>query len=150
NGSLSIAASTTIDSLGQFAGTFTAPSPSGTYSFQARYVGASQGSGPSQINWQTSNSDCQTITINSNTASISGTVFQDSNGNGSLDAGEPGISGVSVSLSGTSSGSATTNGSGVYTFSSVVAGNYSADYTVPTGYANTGVKPIPTFAVAGG
>ena len=55
----------------------------------------------------------KTFTVTGNTAAISGTVYQDSNGNGSLDAGEPGISGVSVSLSGTSSGTTTTNGSGL-------------------------------------
>ena len=92
-----------------------------------------------------------TVTRSCNTASISGTVYQDSNGNGSLDAGEPGISGVSVSRSGTSSGTTTTNASGAYTFSSLAAGTYSVDYTVPTGYANTGAtKPITNISVSAG
>ena len=92
----------------------------------------------------------KTFTVTGNTAAISGTVYQDSNGNGSLDAGEPGISGVSVSLSGTSSGTTTTNGSGAYTFSSLAAGTYNVDYTVPTGYGNTGTKPINGISVASG
>ncbi|NNE00173.1 MAG: DUF11 domain-containing protein [Pirellulaceae bacterium] len=70
-------------------------------------------------------------------ASISGIVFDDSNNNGSFDAGEPGISGATIELfrdNGNGSfdpGSdtpilpnATTNGSGQYTFSSLTADTY--------------------------
>jgi hypothetical protein len=150
-GSFASVTSVTIDASGQFSGTFTAPAAAGSYGYQAQYQGADNGlSGSDAINWQKSISTCQTISVSSNTASVSGSVYQDSNGNGALDAGEPGIAGVTVSLSGSASATTTTNGSGAYTFSSLAAGNYSVDYTVPTGYANTGTKPISTFAVAAG
>ena len=45
-----------------------------------------------------------TIQNDDNNASIAGTVYNDLNGNGSFDIGEPGIAGVTVSLSGPSSG----------------------------------------------
>ena len=43
----------------------------------------------------------------------------------------------------------TTTASGAYTFTGLVAGSYSVDYTVPTGYANTGVKPQSVTVTAG-
>jgi hypothetical protein len=112
--------------------------------------GCYQGTGGSTGTGGSDNNGLLSQTVNGATASVSGAVYQDSNGNGSQDAGEPGISGVGVSLSGASSASTTTNGSGVYTFSGLGAGNYGVDYTVPTGYANTGTKPFSTFAVAAG
>ncbi len=41
-----------------------------------------------------------TIQNDDNNASIAGTVYNDLNGNGSFDIGEPGIAGVTVSLTG--------------------------------------------------
>ena len=43
-----------------------------------------------------------TIQNDDNNASIAGTVYNDLNGNGSFDVGEPGIAGVTVSLTGPS------------------------------------------------
>ncbi|HVM04742.1 MAG TPA: Ig-like domain repeat protein [Acidimicrobiales bacterium] len=74
------------------------------------------------------------------TASISGTVYNDANGNGSLDAGEAGIAGVTVTRSGSST-AATTDANGNYSFTGLLAGEYTIDYTVPSGHANTGTKP---------
>ncbi len=85
-------------------------------------------------------------------ASIAGTVYNDLNGNGAFDAGEPGISGVTVSRSGgtpSSSGAATTDGSGNYSLSGLAAGTYSVDYTPPSGFVNTGTKPISVILSAG-
>src|SRR5204862_192790 len=66
-------------------------------------------------------------------AQISGKVYNDLNGNGSLDAGEPGIAGVSVALTGgtpSSPGTTTTDASGGYSFTGLPKGYYSVNYTL--------------------
>ncbi len=84
------------------------------------------------------------------TGSISGTVYNDANGDG-LAAGETGLSGVTVTRSGTSSGTTTTLADGTYTFTGLAAGTYAVAYTVPTGYANTGAATsISGIVLAGG
>nr|MBA3655564.1 S8 family serine peptidase [Actinomycetota bacterium] len=85
-----------------------------------------------------------------NNASLAGKVYNDANGNGSFDVGEVGLSGVTVSRTGTSSGSTPTAADGSYTFTGLAAGTYSVDYTVPTGYANSGTKPLSGIAVGAG
>jgi hypothetical protein len=77
---------------------------------------------------------------------LSGTVYQDSNGNNAFDAGEPGISGVTVTLSGTNNlgqsitATATTAANGTYSFSTDSSGNalrpgtYTITETQPSGY----------------
>src|SRR5581483_1300200 len=85
-------------------------------------------------------------------ASIAGTVWNDANGNGSFDAGETGIAGVTVSYSGgtpATSGTATTNGSGAYSVTGLQPGTYSVDYTPPSGFVNTGTKPLSVTLTAG-
>jgi hypothetical protein len=82
-------------------------------------------------------------------ATISGTVYNDANGNGVLDGDETGISGVAVTRSGTGTTTTTTDGSGAYTFSDLAAETYSVDYTVPPGFANTGAKPLSVTVAAG-
>ncbi len=59
-------------------------------------------------------------------ATISGRVFNDLNHNGQFDTGEPGISGAFVVLYSTAGGcvAATTNSSGIYSFSITTAGTY--------------------------
>ena len=78
---------------------------------------------------------------------ISGTVFDDfgsgnlaNNNNGVKDAGENGHSGVTVTAG--AAGSTVTNGSGVYTFSNVVAGTYNVTVTAPGGYSLTTPNPV--------
>ena len=76
--------------------------------------------------------------------STGGTVFQDTNGNGQLDTGEPGIPNVTVTLTGTSvvTGeditpiTVTTNASGVYTFTDLDPGTYTITQTQPTGFTD--------------
>src|SRR5215213_617192 len=69
----------------------------------------------------------------------SGTKFDDLNGNGVKNTGEPGIQGVEIHLSGTNGAGAavhlhtTTDVNGNYSFS-VAPGSYTACETVPTGY----------------
>ena len=73
-------------------------------------------------------------------ASISGTVFQDDNGNGIQDAGEVGIEGVSVTLTGTDDfGNAVeltvlTDASGNYSFENLNPGTYTVTQSQPAGF----------------
>ena len=55
---------------------------------------------------------------------MAGTVFVDSNHNGIHDAGEPGLAGVTVSLSGASAGTTVSASDGTYSFSMLQGGNY--------------------------
>jgi hypothetical protein len=57
-------------------------------------------------------------------AQIGDTVCHDLNGNGVQDSGEPGISGVTITLSGTSAGTQVSNVDGLYLFSGLDAGTY--------------------------
>ena len=73
--------------------------------------------------------------------SISGTVFNDTNGNGVLDAGEPGMSNVNVQITG--GGSTSTDLNGNYSFTGLQSGTYTITETVPTGFVPTNtVAPV--------
>ncbi|MFI5253741.1 MAG: beta strand repeat-containing protein, partial [Bacteroidota bacterium] len=72
-----------------------------------------------------------------NTASISGTVFNDLNSNGVKDPGEPALVGWTVNLTGTSSGSTTTDGSGNYSFTGLTTGSYTVSDVILGGYTAT-------------
>ena len=81
-------------------------------------------------------------TVPLDTLSLEGEIFNDANGNGTLDGGEVGISGVSLSVfvqgGLTALESTTTNGSGVYDFTGLAAGNYYVQInTLPSGYGNS-------------
>ncbi len=74
--------------------------------------------------------------------SISGTKFNDVNGNGLLDPGEAGVGGVTIQLfsgTGTSAmvASTVTDGSGNFSFTNLTAGNYSLGEVLPSGYRQT-------------
>jgi serine-aspartate repeat-containing protein C/D/E len=56
---------------------------------------------------------------------IHGHVYDDTNGNGHRDGGEPGLSGATVNLTGSLSGSQQTDGDGGYTFNVPAGGDYS-------------------------
>jgi len=77
-------------------------------------------------------------------AGISGTVFQDDNGDGSQDDGEIGLGDVEVYADLGNVGyfvngdpTATTNGNGVYTFQGLASGNYIIRQMLPSGYKQT-------------
>jgi len=66
-------------------------------------------------------------------------VWNDLDGDGIQDAGEPGLSGVTVSVytqavGGVAVATTTTNGSGQYTFSALAAQTYYVEVTLPSGY----------------
>ncbi|WP_083389696.1 SdrD B-like domain-containing protein [Trichormus sp. NMC-1] len=74
-----------------------------------------------------------------NTASLGDFVFNDGNNNGIQDAGEAGVSGVTVELINPADGSViattTTNTNGGYQFSGLTPGDYQVQFTAPTGYS---------------
>jgi hypothetical protein len=74
--------------------------------------------------------------------SISGAAFADWDRNGVRDAAEPGLAGVSVSLSGPATGSAVTDGSGGYTLANVPTGLYSVSAPVTVGTLSGNPTPL--------
>jgi len=65
-------------------------------------------------------------------------VWNDLNGDGVQDAGEPGIAGVTVNLSGPSGPmSTTTDGTGKYQFTGLMPGIYTVSVVAPAGYVAT-------------
>ncbi|MFK7972740.1 MAG: SdrD B-like domain-containing protein, partial [Bacteroidia bacterium] len=71
--------------------------------------------------------------------SLGDLVFEDRDADGVQDAGEPGISGVTVVLldgNGNTTGqTTTTNGSGAYSFTGLTPGDYIVDFVTPNGYS---------------
>jgi hypothetical protein len=74
-------------------------------------------------------------------ASIGDFVWNDLNGNGLQDAGEPGIPNVTVQLLGSDGttvlGTTTTDGSGNYSFTNLFAGTYTVQFTASAGFTFT-------------
>jgi SdrD B-like domain len=72
------------------------------------------------------------------TGTISGVKFEDDNGNGLRDAGEPGIAGVTITLAGGGRVLSTVTGAdGSFSFTGLAAGAYTISETVPPGYVQT-------------
>ncbi len=69
--------------------------------------------------------------------SIAGTIFNDLNGNGSWDGGEPGLSGIRVRLSCSAAETTFTNGNGSYAFNTLSAGSYTVTEDLPAGWMRT-------------
>src|SRR5207237_1186595 len=67
-------------------------------------------------------------------AALGDFVFNDLNANGIQDAGETGIAGVTVMLSGDATATTTTDANGLYLFSGLTPGSYQVKFTVPAGY----------------
>src|SRR5215813_13787892 len=74
------------------------------------------------------------------TFSLGDRVWNDTDGDGTQDSGEAGISGLTVQLlnnSGTVIATTTTNSSGNYSFTNLAAGTYTVKVTPPAGYTET-------------
>ena len=85
-------------------------------------------------------------------SSISGIAFNDANENGTQDAGETPLSGVTIQLRnniGTVISSTTTNASGAYSFSNLAAGTYSVTEIDPAGYISTTLNNVAVNLSAG-
>ncbi len=72
---------------------------------------------------------------------LTGTVYVDTNINGVQDGGETGHQGVTVTLSGASSATTTTDASGNYAFNNLNAGTYTVTITSPSNYQLTTNNP---------
>ena len=79
-------------------------------------------------------------------AAVGDLVWYDQNGNGVQDAGEPGISGATVTITGPNgfTASTTTNGTGGYAFTNLLPGTYTICVATPASYTG------PTLAGQGG
>lgn len=99
------------------------------------------------------NTATATTTVDPLTSTIAGTVYVDLNNNGIQDAGEDGIAGVELVLSGVDSlgnavnGTAATDASGNYMFSNLAEGTYTVTQTQPTGFRD-GIETVGTGANA--
>jgi hypothetical protein len=97
------------------------------------------------------------VTSPSLLGTISGTVFDDANGNGKLDSGEVGIAGVTVYIDLTNAGSfkvgdieTTTDSSGDYSFSGLPAGTYVVREILPSGDKQTAPASANTITLTAG
>lgn len=82
---------------------------------------------------------------------IRGLVFDDLNGNGLYEAGEPGLAAITVSLSGHGVNTATqTTGDGSYQFAGLAAGAYTVTETDPAGFASSSENERVVSLAAGG
>lgn len=77
------------------------------------------------------------FTLNIPKGSISGTKFNDLNMNGVKDSGEPGIANWKIYITGDVSDSLLTNSSGNFTFSNLIAGNYTISEDLQPGWLQT-------------
>ncbi|WP_353931014.1 SdrD B-like domain-containing protein [Okeanomitos corallinicola TIOX110] len=89
-------------------------------------------------------------------ASLGDFVFEDSDGDGTQDAGEPGIGGVTVNLldsNGDVVATTTTDANGGYEFTGLIPGDYQVQFVPPAGYdftkANIGDDATDSDAVGG-
>jgi fimbrial isopeptide formation D2 family protein len=141
---------TVKDSGGNVVGTTTTDA-SGNYSFPSLPAGtytveetqpAGYGSSATTPNSQTvtiPSGGAGTVNFGDTLSTISGTVYRDDNDNGSKQAGEPGIAGVTLTLldsSGNVAGTTTSAADGTYTFANVLAGTYSVVETQPAAYVD--------------
>jgi len=82
-------------------------------------------------------------------ASVSGTKFNDLNGNGTRDANEPGLPGVTIRLTDSSGQvrTATTDACGNFSFTGLSAGTFVVSEVAPTGFVQTAPAAPGTFTV---
>jgi protocatechuate 3,4-dioxygenase beta subunit len=124
---------------GKYQVQFTAP---GGYGFTATDAGSdlsdsdADGAGLTGVYTLVSNESNLTVDAGLHRpASLGDYVWHDLNANGVQDAGEPGIAGVTVTLS--NGATTTTDASGFYQFTGLVPGNYSVSFPAPSGYIRT-------------
>lgn len=95
-----------------------------------------------QVVLQAGNNSQQNDFLDTRPAQLSGSVYNDLDGDGVQDVGEPGIQGVTITLDdGRSPVVTTTNASGFYQFINLAAGTYTVTETDPLDYGSTGAEP---------
>ena len=107
---------------------------------------------PAPVNLTTGSPDALYVDFGYNLpGSIGDTVFYDWNDNDVQDAGEIGVSGVTVTLSGDASATTTTAADGTYMFTDLDSGDYDVTITIPSGYvlSSTGSNPHGTITLTG-
>ena len=87
---------------------------------------------------------------------ISGTKFQDTNGDGARQAGEPGLAGITLFLDTNANGvldtgeqTTITDANGNYLFTGIASGTYSVREVVPTGWMQTTINPAAVVMTSG-
>ena len=134
--------------------TVSAVTPAGGFTPSAPPVGPTTGevitvTSPAPVSLPDNNSSVETVDfgfVPPCDALIQGTVFNDGNGNGVQDNGEPGIQGIFLYLynsAGTRIATATTDSNGNYQFPNLCAGSYSVQIATPAGYSNTTPVSVP-------
>jgi len=78
---------------------------------------------------------------------VEGLKFEDLDGDGDQDTGEPGLEGVTVTLSGEGAmaKTTTTGEDGTFVFNNLLPGDYTVAETVPSGYYATRLTSVPVF-----
>jgi large repetitive protein len=140
NAAGTVIATTTTDANGNYS--FPAQ-PAGTYTIeetQPAGYGSSENPTNSATVTVTAGQPVAATNFGETTASLTGTVFRDDNNDGIKQATEPGIAGVTVTVSGTDVNGApvnktlTTDANGVYSANDLKAGTYTITETQPTAY----------------
>ncbi len=127
--------------LGYGPGTATTGSAGGTVADANTVTGIVLGSGTDANNYR----------FTDDAATFRGTVFGDTDRNGSLDPGEPGRDGIVVTLTGPGGPRETaTAPDGTYSFTGLAAGSYTASITAPTGTSLTTAGTRTASVPAGG
>ena len=135
-------ARTISDAAGNYA--FNGIGP-GTYQIKEVLPSGSATSTPNPVVVTTrSGTNVSTSFGNFRVATINGTVFEDLDGSGVQDNGEPGVAGFTVRLVNTSNvtvRTTTTNAAGLYAFGNVPGGSYSVRLTNLPGYSQLTANP---------
>lgn len=87
------------------------------------------------------------LLLSSELGKISGQVFEDLNGNGNKDGGEPGLAGWTVSLSNRVTASTITDDGGNYVFNGLPSGQYTVSQTLKSGWQQS-APPSGTYSVS--
>jgi len=100
------------------------------------------------ISFLAANFGCKEDTGGGGTAVIKGKVWNDLNGDGNVNDGEPGLEGLTVTLSGDATATATTLADGIYAFEGLSAGTYEVVSDGPEGWVLTTTSPIQVILEA--